>query len=676
MRFILRPSAACALSQESAQLLPQATAKVAGDNNRSYKMIAFSRPPLGSICAALSMATVFLVQPTSAAAAPQEALAPFESDEAFRDFVKRVRKPLPRQERRDREIMAVPAPPPAPEQVTVTGASAASGESITNTQEAGVDEGGIVKNYRDYLVILRRGRLFTVSTGNGSLRPVDSIDAFPPGVSPSGDWYDEMLIAGDRVIVIGYSYARGGTEVNRFRIDARGGLSFEDAYHLRSNDYYSSRNYASRLIGTRLIVYTPLNLPWEVGPDDAFDWLPSVRRWDGRNDRAAFKPMIDGRRIYMPPNWDNPTRDDIGALHTVMDCDLAAAEMRCQATAILGPSSRNFYVSGNAVYVWVTGIGGGRGSENVSPALVYRLPLDGSAPSAAGVHGAPTDQFSFREDGNDGRLNVLVRSEGGGDAMWRPEFSSGAVALMQLPLDFFGDGTQDAPREFYRVLPSPGGDGYAFQNRFVGNYVLYGAGNSWGRPEDRKSTLVSVALRGGAVTELALPHGVDRIEAMGDDAVAIGADARNLNFQSVELTESWRPQLGHRYSLAGATQGETRSHGFYFKPDQQGGGGILGLPVARAARPGYKQLFENSAAIIFLERANRRFRPLGELGAHDEGAVDDRCQASCVDWYGNARPIFMRGRIFALMGYEIVEGALTRDALREVRRVNFAPALR
>ncbi|MGH2670956.1 MAG: beta-propeller domain-containing protein, partial [bacterium] len=35
-------------------------------------------------------------------------------------------------------------------------------ESVTNVQHAGVDEGGIVKVQGDYLVILRRGRLFTV----------------------------------------------------------------------------------------------------------------------------------------------------------------------------------------------------------------------------------------------------------------------------------------------------------------------------------------------------------------------------------------------------------------------------------------------------------------------------------------------------------------------------------
>jgi hypothetical protein len=44
-----------------------------------------------------------------------------------------------------------------------------------------------------------------------------------------------------------------------------------------------------------------------------------------------------------------------------------------------------------------------------------------------------------------------------------------------------------------------------------------------------------------------------------------------------------------------------------------------------------------------------------------------------VDWYGNARPIFARGRTFALLGYEIVEGQVRDGVVREVRRARFQP---
>ena len=45
-----------------------------------------------------------------------------------------------------------------------------------------------------------------------------------------------------------------------------------------------------------------------------------------------------------------------------------------------------------------------------------------------------------------------------------------------------------------------------------------------------------------------------------------------------------------------------------------------------------------------------------------------------MDWYGNARPIFLGPRVFALMGYELVEGQLRDGRIIERRRVDFSPA--
>jgi hypothetical protein len=121
-----------------------------------------------------------------------------------------------------------------------------------------------------------------------------------------------------------------------------------------------------------------------------------------------------------------------------------------------------------------------------------------------------------------------------------------------------------------------------------------------------------------------------------------------------------------------ASQGELRSHGFFYKPDG-GDSGMLGLPIARSGRSGYKHLVEDSAAILFLKNEGLNFSQMGELEARANASANDGCRASCVDWYGNARPIFVKGRIFALLGYEIVEGRLAKDRLREMRRVNYTP---
>jgi hypothetical protein len=78
--------------------------------------------------------------------------------------------------------------------------------------------------------------------------------------------------------------------------------------------------------------------------------------------------------------------------------------------------------------------------------------------------------------------------------------------------------------------------------------------------------------------------------------------------------------------------------------------------------------------MLFVRRNDRRFAHAGEIAAKAEGTRDDGCQASCVDWYGNARPIFLGERVFALLGYELVEGRLENGRVREIDRVSFAPA--
>ncbi|HKY43086.1 MAG TPA: beta-propeller domain-containing protein [Pyrinomonadaceae bacterium] len=534
-------------------------------------------------------------------------------------------------------------------------------ESVTNVQHAGVDEGGIVKVHGNHLVVLRRGRLFTVAIGDGSLKAISAVDAFGPEIDPRHTWYDEMLVSGNTVVVLGYSYERGGTEVGLFDINNDGQLSFRSTYHLRSNDYYSSRNYASRLIGSKLIFYTPIYLnPYY---SDSFQFFPAVRKWRKGAQPNEFRRIVPANRIYRPQT--EFTVDYGMAMHTVTVCDLANGGFDCQATSVMGPAGRVFYVSPDSVYVWARSWS----SSEADKALLFRMPLDGSGPSALRVSGSPVDQFSFLQS-DDQHLNVLVRSDAKGDGMWSAEVTQGDVALMRIPIMTFSDGSESVQASSYRRLVKPGG--YMFVNRFVGDHLLYGTGSGWGYPQKdvAQRKLFVVNWKGGNSHQLPLPHGVDRIEQLGSDAVIVGTDGKDLHFSSVKLS-SW-PEVISRYTRQGASQGETRSHGFFYKPDSDSSG-TLGLPVSLPGRPGYKHLFENSAAILFLKNDSLHFREIGELGSEPDKAVDDKCRASCVDWYGNARPLFLRGRVFALLGYEIVEGTLDTGRMREVRRINFAP---
>jgi hypothetical protein len=162
---------------------------------------------------------------------------------------------------------------------------------------------------------------------------VSQADAFGPDIDPRGAWFDEMLLSGNRVVVIGYSYARGGTEIALFEISPGGQLAYKATYHLRSNDYYSSRNYASRLIGTKLVFYSPHRLnPWGGDPYAA---LPAMRRWRPGALPGEFQRIAPATRIY---RTDEPLDPFAGvALHSVSVCDVAKPELECESTAVLGP---------------------------------------------------------------------------------------------------------------------------------------------------------------------------------------------------------------------------------------------------------------------------------------------------------------------------------------------------
>ena len=630
---------------------------------------------LASIAAAVTFALSFSALGAESPA-PRKTLKAFASEEELAELFKgwaaeyaaRRRDEAARRAQAPSGIGAMqsaPAPASAPAMAAKEGlAAGAAADSVTNVQHAGVDEGGIVKLHGEHLVILRRGRLFTVRVGDRDLKPVSAVDAFAPDINPSGAWYDEMLIADNKIAVIGYSYARGGTEIGVFEISPNGALSYKATWHLRSNDYYSSRNYASRLIGSKLVFYTPLYLnPWQGVQYSAF---PAVRKWRNGATPEEFKRIAPATRIY---RTDEPLDPNQGvALHTVTSCDLAKPELACESTAVLGAPGRVFYVSANSVFVWTTSWTRSSGAQ--PPAVrsgVFRIPLDGSAPSALKVAGSPIDQFSFLE-GEDGFLNVLVRSNGRGDGMWAAETNSGDLALLRVHLGRFSDGRDSAPAESYKALPKPGG--YALQNRFIGEYLLYGAGAGWRRPQNTtESEVFAVRYSGGYTYAVPLVHGVDRIEALGANAVVIGSDGTDLHFTSVRLAN--HPVARDRYTRRNAAQGETRSHGFFYKPDTEYDG-LVGLPIIGGGQAAGRNLRHESASLLYLRNQSLSLSELGTLDSRPASS-NDSCRASCVDWYGNSRPLFIRKRVFALMGYEIVEGRVSDNRIAEVRRVNYAP---
>src|SRR2546421_7845109 len=162
---------------------------------------------------------IALLASAAQATAPKATLKPFASEVELQALLKSWAAQSERR-RAERMFAKGMSSPAAPASMFSGAVAENAADSVTNVQHAGVDEGGIVKLHGEHLVILRRGRLFTVEVRD--LKPVSALDAFGPDIDPRGAWYDEMLIWQDTVIVIGYSYARGGTEVALFDLSGAG----------------------------------------------------------------------------------------------------------------------------------------------------------------------------------------------------------------------------------------------------------------------------------------------------------------------------------------------------------------------------------------------------------------------------------------------------------------------
>ena len=572
--------------------------------------------------------------------------------------------------------------------IIVTASKATEDVAITNTQVAGVDEGGIVKATREFLVILRRGRVHVVRHGDNTLETVSSIDAFPPDdPDPDDTWYDEMLLYQGMVIVIGYSYGEGGTEISRFDLSDAGVLTYRDTHYLNSADYYSSSNYASRLVDGTFYSYTPtyFDVDWR-------DNLPFLERRLPGGARVRVETTLSPSEMGMSAAMMVDPSSGAEMMHGITACDVLSEQLTCSTRTVLGTRASEYYFSGEAAYIW-TGTGHdtqwGRASRDWGNVL-YRLPFDRNDDvTAVSVKGDPVDQFSFHEDDETDSLFVLTvgdfvfdADDGFGQMMWESEYAEGEAQLLQIPLNGMRNGIEVLPPQLYRSLPEMDG---RVQNRFVGRHLMVGNGVWWRDDVDAQFYITPLDERW--VQKIDLPHTVSRLDRLGGDGVAIGADADgSLGFTAIVFDEDdLTGSIGSTYMLPAAEEGENRSQAFYWRADPDGGDGdgLMALPVDKELE-GFDFYYLGSAtAMVYLDRKGGNLRPVGELGSTpDANAIaaaeamqklDEagECKASCTDWYGNSRPIFIGDRILALMGDQIIEGELVGGQIVELRRLNF-----
>ncbi|MCU0729321.1 MAG: beta-propeller domain-containing protein, partial [Sphingopyxis sp.] len=236
-------------------------------------------------------------------------LETFENDAAFRRYLARLSRI--RSERREEWALRTPPARPLalfqdaaqddpcsdpeacpPEEgadaIIVTGArtvqaSQSSPVAITNVQTANVDEGDVVKQIGNFLLVLQDGRVFSVDM-RGGMRLADRINVYRD--ADDGDaWYDEMLVEGNRILITAYNYRQDATEISVFKLDTETGrISRDGSFLISSEDYYDSDNYATRIVGDNLIIYTP----YEANEFVRRTQRPRIRRWMSQAELDAM----------------------------------------------------------------------------------------------------------------------------------------------------------------------------------------------------------------------------------------------------------------------------------------------------------------------------------------------------------------------------------------------------
>jgi hypothetical protein len=607
----------------------------------------------------------------------------------------------------------VGAPAPAngqSEQIYVTASAPdTANPEITNNQIKGVDEGSIVKQVGSHLIVLQDGRLFVTDLkpgGADGLKLTDRANVYRS--SDEDTWYDEMLVAGRNILVTGYSYNQNATEFTVLTLSPEGKVSRNATFYISSEDYYSDTNFATRMINGKLVIHTPVSLAGQ-GWWDKFD-PPVIREW--RPEGPGGERLSDGTPLFQASNiWRPVQRLTHPVIHTVTVCDILGvrdgSKPTCQSTALVGSERHEFLVTEDAFWLWMAPSeeerdqetteafrqhgqqelcteGSERASaENLMPGVLARLPINGARPSVMSVKGMPQNQFAMDKTAR--TFRALIDWQDGRCDVWdTPEKAQ--LAFFDAPLSALSASLREAPTARYVPLPSPGTSNY--EARFTERHLVYGARSGWGTspPEqsapvrDKGSVTVIDVARPEAPLALTVPHDVIRAERAGPYMALTGyRDHRGLSVSLIDLRTA--PRTSDTLQLPGRFESENRSHAFNSRIDADGAG-LIGLPVITDSEEAdrYWWWSQTSDLGYLATDAQGRLKAAGQLNAtrtdpNQPSRSGYECEVSCVDWYGNARPIFSGGRIFALINTELVEGHYQNGAVREVRRIDLTGKL-
>ena len=549
------------------------------------------------------------------------------------------------------------------ERITVTGSRISASDLITNNQEAGIDEGGIVKKLGNYVLVLRSGTLYSIALREDDRDSLQVVDIITAAEDDSGRdvWYDEILALDGRIVLLGYG---GGTQLIGFQIDDDGKLQRRWHYTLNSDDYFSNGNYGMRLLGDRLVFKQTLSIDTSTN----IAW-PAWRR--GNEPKQLARPLLESYQILFPGLMSGSPD-----LHLLLNCSLPLldqGDFACNAAGVLSDSSSEIYVTESTAYLALSGWDdelylepdfeswgfNSRLSYNQLQAYrqtwLARFDLTHSgAPELARIQGELHSQFWLKE--LDGDLHVLSSTGFGEDAnvllhrVGRHDFTHTGHSII-------------APRS---TVPGQVHGPARLTSKAA--YVVQAANNNDDMSDTSAVSLSILDLHQEGITQRELEFQPDRLETVQDHLLVSGYHNNQLKFAL--LQDQAKPYLLDQLSLSGFQQSEHRSHAFNFGQPVTGRT-VFGLPVITqtTANNDTSDYTEQVSDLLLIDMSKSGLQMLGLVDMASHAKPEAECELSCYDWYGNARLFFVGERIFALSADQLVELRLEGNTLQTVARI-------
>lgn len=557
------------------------------------------------------------------------------------------------------------------DQIVMLGSRIVDTDLITNNQEAGVDEGGIVKKMGPLLLVLRQGVLHVIDTGAPGRERFELLHSHPVVADDSRDdlYYDEILTFSGGAILLGYNFMQGSAELFVFSLSAGGALEPRGRWQLAVDDYFSGNDSGARIRDGELVL--SLSFPAESLLEDNWPYAARV---------GADGERIQATRVDLLAPDDLQVLGGLGAypqVYAFLRCDLDGLlqqRLACTRSAAVANAGASTYIAADGIYLadyswtqqawrrrdfdpwlarWTRPEPGDYASR------VLRLPQDrAEAPAVIATTGLPNDRFGFKETA-DGLY--LISSE-------RISEDAQRNLLQHIPFSRFRSRTASrAPAE---IRASIEGEIAFMRFDHASAWVALEEASDEDSEDDEYQPgtrqLRRVPLDGSPIQHVALPAPVERIELLAEHALLMGSvysdgEPHQMKTVLVRRDSGAVGPLGHWRGMAADLS--SRSHSFN-SAQLDDGTELAGLPVFAPDPPmGSRHYREDLVEdLLVFRRAGDALQLAARV---DMQHTSSDCELDCYGYYGSARFFAFGERLFTLSGELLKELRFDRGQLRE-----------